>query len=251
MPDGKLPISGTKPLWNFIKQFADLYGFINLTFSFAKRADEVAKIASKALRKIDENDEGEYEDGEGIGAVAAWKKYRPQVLESLVIRNVDNFLAYLSELLVAVYRNDPRMLKSSEKVVVEDILEYENIDDLISWLIDKKITELSYAGLDTIRDEINKKHGFDLFPDQMKYKEISLYIGYRNLLVHNRGVVNRRFLRTYRSSSYVLGDKIKLVGTEVIEWSDVLRGVVEDIDKRATEKYSLKIELFQKYEQQV
>jgi len=157
----------------------------------------------------------------------------------LVIRNVDNFLTYLSELLFLIYEKYPKTLKSNDQVRVEDILEYESMEDLVGWLVDKKITELSYAGLDKVKEEVSKKHNFDLFPDVGTFEKINQFVGLRTLFVHNRGVVNRRFISKYRSSGYTLKQKVNLDGEGIISWLDVILGAAIDIDKRAVEKFGL------------
>ncbi len=82
--------------------------------------------------------------------------------ELIHCRNVDNFLAYITDLLALIYHHRPEMLKSSEKVEVKFIMQFLSMDDLINALAEKRVQELSYKSFQDLHDYLSSKIGLPL-----------------------------------------------------------------------------------------
>lgn len=84
---------------------------------------------------------------EGAGAARALQTYRQLILQMMLCRAVDSFLTYISELLALTYRTKPEMLKSGETVRLDVILQYQAMEDLVSALVERRVSQLSFQGV--------------------------------------------------------------------------------------------------------
>ena len=121
---------------------------------------------------------------------------------------MDNYFIYISEVLAQVYRKRPEMLKSEEKVTFEFILEHDTMDDLIGELVEIKINKMSSA-LHELREFVLKNLKIDLFCDDDTFYQAHVYNELRNLIVHKRGIVDRRFARKIPHYEVAIGDLIE------------------------------------------
>ncbi|MDO8629928.1 MAG: hypothetical protein Q7R41_05495, partial [Phycisphaerales bacterium] len=82
------------------------------------------------------------------------------------------------------------------------------------------------------------KLGFELFDDKTERDRVIAIVEARNLVVHNRGIVNARYLNRVPDSTYAEGDNIDL-GSEVIDDLEYLMRIALRSDRRAVEKWGL------------
>lgn len=118
------------------------------------------------------------------------------LLETAFLRTVDNYLTYLSELLATIFRVRPEVLKSRETVTVEKILEHETMGELISTLADEKVNQLAYKGMRELAKYFMERLGLPIVYEEEHLPQLIRVIATRNLLVHNRGVVNQVYNQT-------------------------------------------------------
>jgi hypothetical protein len=157
--------------------------------------------------------------------------------EMIFCRAVDNFLGFISELLALIFTTKPHTLKSSEVVRVADVLKYSTMDELVWALADRRVTRLSYQGMSELAKDLKDKLGFELFSHEAQLERTVLIVELRNLLIHNRGVVNRIFLSKLSNFPTKLGEKVIL--KDVFQDIYYLTKLVVEIEKRATEKFGL------------
>lgn len=159
-------------------------------------------------------------------------------LQMMLCRAVDNFLTYISQLLSLIFTARPEMLKSGETARLEMILQFKTMEDLIDALVERRVTDLAYQGMRDLAKDLSKRIGFELFERAEDLERAVRIIEVRNLVVHNRGIVNRLFLS--RLPGYAqLGDRLEMEGKEVLNDMEFLAQSVANIDKRAGEKFRL------------
>ena len=138
-------------------------------------------------------------------------RYAGFLSETVLTRSVDNFLSYVSELLAAAFRTRPEILRSNEEVRVDFVLDHRTMDELIEALADRRVERLAYKGLRDLAHYLSDRLGFDLFPEVDEFDAAIFTVECRNLLVHNRGVVNPTFLsRVPDPELFALGERLKL-----------------------------------------
>lgn len=159
-----------------------------------------------------------------------------------VARYVDNFLVYVSDLIGLLFRARPEALRSQEQVKLDDILMHPTIEDLIEWLADEKVNELSYKGFGEIAEYFARRFGLELVEDTELRRQLIRAIATRNLLVHRRGRVDSRFVKTLTAESFDVADLV--VGEELprVDHFAVVSTTlpsVKDIEPRVISKFKL------------
>jgi len=187
----------TRPLYRFLRDFDETVRFFLFTVHLAARADETRLIASKALHEGQGREhEEEYKKIIRNPAPVSeeLRKFRYLQSQNLVLRVSNVFLLYYSEIIQAAILKRPEILKSKQTIRWDELLGFTRFDQVVRYLIDKKINELSYAGLDQMEEFMFERLGLQgaVTDDQRELAAILVEI--RNIYTHNRGVVNGIFL---------------------------------------------------------
>ncbi|HZS45957.1 MAG TPA: hypothetical protein VFC63_12710 [Blastocatellia bacterium] len=212
----------------------------NLDDPQSPEKEELRRKIAEALEGVDKIEARD--DGQGFLKGFAQRKLfedLPMLCEMLACRHVDNYLSYISEILTLIYRDRPERLRSNEQVTHEWVLKHNTMDELIAALVEKTVLNLSFNGMYDLWRDIKKKLNFNLFETEDEYKFATEIVEIRNLVVHNRGIVNRVFLSRSRNSKLELGHKIALGTGDLKNYSKVLSSSVYDIDLRVTQQFGL------------
>ena len=113
----------------------------------------------------------------------------------IYVKAVDNFQNYFKEILTEIVVKEPRILKSNETKSLDFILSFENYQNLINAIAEKKIESAFYQNIEGIQKFFSEKVGVEIFKE--KSEEINLLIKQRNLAVHNRGRISKEFIRQF------------------------------------------------------
>ena len=170
--------------------------------------------------------------------------YRQVIFEMLLCRMVDNFLTYISDLLSLIYETNPDVLtRTQETVSVQTVFQHSSLDDLRSEIVERRIMNLSYRGMKELQTYLAEPTQLNLkiFTTKEGLQFASYVIQIRNLIVHNRGVINRTFLsrvpKEWRSNK--VGDKMSLSGESMDVVHNFFISATSDIDERASKKFRL------------
>jgi hypothetical protein len=234
------PEPGTGELGRFVEAFQETIGFVYYTTGMAARIDEVQRIAVEALANLQDSDPPHTEQPtERETATGELRKFRLVVLEMLLSRGVDNFLTYVAELLALVFRSRPETLRSGETIRLDYVLRHAGMDDLIESLAERRVERLAYQGMRELADDLRKSIGFDLFPDAEALVHAISIIEARNLIVHNRAVINKRHIARVPSAASQLGARLDLEFDSVSDDLAFLARAAYSIDERAIRKWNL------------
>jgi hypothetical protein len=154
-------------------------------------------------------------------------------------RAIDNVLTYFKDILGEVIIKTPKILKSKETERLDFILNFDNINDLKIALSEKKIESLFYAVIDKIEDYFSQRLGVKLFKTENEKKEFSQAIKNRNLIVHNRGIISKEYLKEFPDCLLNLGDRLRFEYTDISRVNIILMNFVARLDFELTEKFSL------------
>jgi hypothetical protein len=214
-------------------------------YGLAARQDEMAKIAARTLLEIRDGGEGtQWEEEqkkvseEGVGSVKKYNEYRQLLREVVICRQVDNFLTYISEFLALIFRARPQTLRSNETERLDFILAYSSMEDLINSLAEKRVEALSYQGMSDLIRYMRERLGFDLFENKEREERAVQLIEVRNIIVHNRGIASRTFLRRMPHFPAKIGEKVRL-GDLATKEMELFPICVCDIDVRGAAKFGL------------
>jgi len=156
--------------------------------------------------------------------------------EMTFCRAVDLFSIFLDDLLLFVLKSQPQSLKSNEKLTTEEVLSCASMSEAIDVVAQRKVREISYKSIKDRMAYFDEKLGFNLELTSAHIKDIVLLYECRNLLVHNRGIVNSVFKKKVAECTLQEGDSIE-VDTELCSTSvQCLSNAVKAIDRTITKK---------------
>jgi hypothetical protein len=235
-----VPDPMTEPCSRFIQSYKQLLDLVSFVSMLAFRIDEfAAAIAAWGTEVVEEPEALSTMIEDGVGAREFLHSHFQLLLQMTLCRAVDNYLAYVSELLALVFRTRPETMKSREKVELDMVLQHKSMDDLVSWLAEKRVNELSYEGMRDLSAYLSKRLRFELFDEKDELDHAVRIIGFRNVIVHNRGVVNRVLLSRLPGLDKKLGETIELDPDTMRSALVFLAQSVFDIDTRAAIKFDL------------
>jgi hypothetical protein len=159
------------------------------------------------------------------------------LLNDLFFANaVDNFNAYLSSLILSIIRIDPRSIYG-KMVETKYIFEIDDIDSLKSEIIDRMIIELGYQNINDLASFLKKNFGIVTLSHWLVSRRLNRIIQIRNIISHNRGVVNRLFMQRSGSKIDKLGEHVK--AWRAIRVAGYLDNLIDKIDREAVLKFQL------------
>lgn len=169
----------------------------------------------------------------------SFRQSRQELVEMFLSRAVDNFQVYIVEILREVLHKQPRILSASkQEITLGYVLEFDSIESLSRSWVEGKVTSLSYDGFGDLESWCQAKGIPLIVPDGQRDTVVEL-IAIRNLIVHNRCVVDDRYLKAAKSVANRVGEIRKLEIEELIAARDILDSVVRVTDSAITGKFSL------------
>lgn len=166
-----------------------------------------------------------------------YKYYLPVVRELILRSIVDQFSAYLSSIVTEVYLQKPETL-FSRTIEVKRLLT-ETREEIIASLAEQSADEIQRSGFVKYLQAVEKTFGVSFaLPDGLA-QQISRDIMIRNLLVHNRGRIDRRSVTVLGLQKTALGRTLAIEDSQ-IQQAAFSQGVAAfHIDRRLTEKFDL------------
>lgn len=174
------------------------------------------------------------------GTRTVFLRKNSQLLQQLFLtRFVDNLQVYLVEIIRAVLVKQPRILTSKEpRLSLEYAFQFSTLDELIADLIESKVNSLSYQGLARLQTWCVER-GIPLTIPDVDIQRLTEVIETRNIISHNRGLIDQRYLRNVASTNRTLGALRELDPHEVNEQFALLNRVVRETDRAVITKFGL------------
>lgn len=167
------------------------------------------------------------------------REYTQEFIEMFLVRSVDNFQSYIVDIIREVLKKKPELLRNRKQTLtLDEILSYNSIEDLIGDIIESKVNSLSYEGFGKLEDWFISK-GIPLKVEKEQRNDVVEIIALRNIIAHNRGFVDKRYLQNVRNSSFRLGDKRIFSFKDLNMAGCILDHIVDDTDKVISEKFKL------------
>lgn len=126
---------------------------------------------------------------------------------------VDNFLTYMSELAVEILRGHPELLRTNASVPVSSVLAYPTMESFIDFAVEETVISEARKGWRSVRRLLESTCDLEIHPDPDQDLLLERAVLLRNLLTHQRGQVDARFLRAWMQAG---GEEAGLsVGTRI------------------------------------
>lgn len=188
-------------------------------------------------------------DAEGVSPerVVATVKYINAVAdgtrvisEMALCRIVDNYTVYMSQMIALIFKTDPKTMRSGGTLPYSEILRHNSMDELMATIADKEMEKLT-RNLEDLNAYIIKTFNLSPFGDDEEVlNEAVAYNGLRNIIVHNRGIIDRKFKKDVKMDYGEVGDRI-FAYEPTYQSLRLFSEAVDDFDAQAVKKYNLKI----------
>jgi hypothetical protein len=243
------------PLFRYLKRQRDIFDLFFFVVQLADGADKSRLIAARALAASgNEKDIKQLADIEADPkpALRHLQHHARLQVENLLIRSVDNFLSYLSDAIHIAMENKPELLRSKEEISLEELLDFNSFDDLISNLIDRKVTRLAYQGIDGLSEFIETRLGMKLCRDEQEQVLLTVAVELRNIYTHNRGLVSditlKRLQKIEHGFEFKKGRSYHADFDELAEFSNNMALVANRLDTNLSKKFNLKRNAYSTHE---
>lgn len=242
------PESHTKSFENFYSQIIQSDLLITLLLIMGDYISDNKDMVRQKMLEIagdldDEtitkwNENLKSENGDIILNIDSYQDFYGQMCFARII---ENMLSYFKEILGEVIIKKPQVLKSKETERLDFILDFDNINDLRAALAEKKVEALFYAGFDTIDKFFQERLGIKIFKSEEQETTINQAIKYRHLIVHNRGIVTKDFLKLFPETGISEGEYLKILYADISEIHVELNNFVANLDAEIAEKFGLEV----------
>ncbi|CAN7265315.1 hypothetical protein [Mesorhizobium sp. LjRoot246] len=239
---------GTGALHTFVGDCADIFNMFMFSVTLASQTDQNRVTAATALMKGMDPASPEYlrykkslDNPDSMAKRLA--HYASLNARNLVTGTADTFLWYLSKIIQMAIKKRPELLKSSESIKIDDLMQFQRRVDLVEYLIDKKVNELSYGGMKKMEQYLQDRLGISAFGDASTRDMLVLFMEVRNIYVHNRGYVNSVFLERVENAQGlkpVLGERLHIDFDWYARFQGAAVGSAVSIDRAVAGKFGLK-----------
>ena len=162
-----------------------------------------------------------------------------EFLEMFLSRIVDSFQVYIVEILREVLHKQPRILSASkQELTLGYVLQFDSIESLTKDWIEGKVASLSYEGFGDLEDWC-KTRGIPLLFPEGKREKIVETIAIRNLIVHNRCIVDERYRKSTGDTRFKVGQARALDVEDFFETMKLLSKVIKVTDGAVSGKFGL------------
>lgn len=240
----------TRSGFRYQRQHFQIFDFFFFATALAQNSDQARLTAAKALANAFDEHKQDFEriknnPRPAFNRLHSFSEYQS---ESMVIRLVDNYLAFLSESIQSCMLKKPELLSSKEQVRTEDILRFASRKDLIDFLVNRKINHLSYGGLKGIEKFLTSRLGLSLANTSEQRDQINIAIELRNIYTHNRGVVNELFMSRLASTKHDYGfregERFHADYDEVVKIANGLFDSATRLDSESASKFEIQRKMY-------
>jgi hypothetical protein len=170
--------------------------------------------------------------------------YQRQLLEMVYIRIVDNLLTYVIDVIAECIRANPNLIKSAkENISTEVALSFENMDDLKTHLLERKIISIAYQGIEGQCEWIENHLGVRGLRNIPAYPSVIEMIEFRNCMVHNRSRAGDKCVRALQRYGVAVktGQKLEASMDDLFVAGSAAFEFATYLDRQLVEKFSLQV----------
>ncbi|MFB2605848.1 hypothetical protein ACE04B_28410, partial [Rhizobium phaseoli] len=156
---------------------------------------------------------------------------------------VNAFQRYFSSVIHSAALKKPIIMASSQTIRVDDIFRFTRHQDLVAFIIDRRINDLSYGGLSEMEKYFDDRLGVQMFDADRQRQLLRLFVEVRNINVHNGGLVNELFANrvgVVEGFPYKKGRSFHVDMDALVSLSENAMQVARRIDEMVSKKFGLK-----------
>mgnify|MGYP001155749813 CR=1 FL=1 len=147
------------------------------------------------------------------------------------------FEGYLADIVREIFLAHPEALKSGKELTAETVLSLGGREGIVSYLAEREVKELLYKSFPRVTDYFDKKFNIDLSASGVSAGKLNEIMQTRHIHVHNRGIVNRRYLDSVKDSKLRVGAYKSITREYLRDSINSIRTLVGFIDAEVQRKY--------------
>ncbi|MFX0077226.1 MAG: hypothetical protein ACFE96_17415 [Candidatus Hermodarchaeota archaeon] len=129
------------------------------------------------------------------GVIEAEKGKKKHLLNMTIVYLFSLFEGFIKDTLFEIYMHKPEiMTKRKRKLTWEEILTFESITAIHSYLANKLIDDFGYKNLDELSKEFQVQFNINLEEDHRDWASFRENYYRRNIIVHNQGKISYLYL---------------------------------------------------------
>lgn len=237
----------TEDFSKFLNEFRSHADFFFFVCHIVGKVDDNRVTAAKALLFSARNDEEKRSCEESINnpdlTLNELKNHSKILSQNLTNGIVNSFQKYFSSIIQSAALKRPIILSSSQTVKIDDVLKFTKHRDLVSFIVDRKINELSYGGLADMEKYFDERLGIKMFNNNEERSLLKLFIEARNINVHNGAIVNEIFASRVGKVDefpYKIGNLFHVDLNDLVKLSSNAMKVAIEIDGSVSTKFKLR-----------
>ena len=161
--------------------------------------------------------------------------------ENLLTELISIFENYLQSLLNYLLLEKPELALSKEKQInASELLRHNNLEDLKISLIDEKVRQIMYRSIKNIIQFLSRGFQVKFEFDDTIFQNLYYWKAVRNILIHNRGMVNEDFAASVKElkieKEFVIGERIDHNIHDVIDFAVDIKHIANEIYTKITGK---------------
>jgi hypothetical protein len=172
-------------------------------------------------------------------AVAQMDIHRGVLNEMLFCRAINSYLTYLADLMTLIYEKYPRKLPTNKQMTYGFGIEHHLAGDLISALAEETVFEKTHQGFEELAKYFKKNLDLILFTKEEDRVNAALCVDIRNIVTHNRGIINRFFIQRNPTFADAIGKRFQLTDDDLRNKLGDLGYCARQLDIRASKKFGL------------
>jgi hypothetical protein len=239
----------TEPFSQFLTEYRANVNAFFFIMKVVSRIDDNRVTAAKALLSGEKDELARKKLQDSIDspdeALKSLNQHASVMSMNLTNGVVSAFQRYFSSIVQAAALKQPLLL-SSTQIKVDDVLRFSRHRDLVSFIVDRKVNELAYGGINDLERFFNDRLGVKMFESPRERDLLRLFIEARNINVHNGGIVNDIFLSkagSVEGFEYVRGKRFHVDYDALVALTVNAMKVAVHIDAAVSKKFRIRRKL--------
>ncbi len=221
----------TRALANYLNDLRSTLEFRALLWSMVLEFEYGQKSATN-LPKPDDPSHKE-------GSVAQMETHSIVLGEMVFCRGVNSFLTYLADLMTLIYGKYPKKLPANKETTYWYCIDHHLSGDLITALAEQTVMELTHQRPDALAKYFKNNLDLGLFTKDADSANAALCVDIRNIITHNRGIINHFFIQRNPRFANDFGKRVVLGEHERVEMLGALGFCARQLDIRAIKMFGL------------
>lgn len=167
------------------------------------------------------------------------RRHSQEFIEMIFSRLIDNFQIYLVDIIREILQVKPEILINNQPTIsISQVLKANSIDVLIQEVIESKVGALANKGFGHI-EEWCISNGIPVTVINDLKLDIVEFIAIRNIIVHNRCIVDEKYRKAVPNTEFKVGELRRLNVDVLYHAINTLGDIVSKTDFNSVNKYNL------------